>query len=405
MTTATAGSTAIIPSNGKSQPSALSQMAARFAVSETNLASTIKKMCIKGSATDDEFRAFIIVANQYGLNPLTREIHAFASNGTIVPIVGIDGWARIVNESKRFNGCTFTEVKDGDDLGITCTMFVKDRDHPVEVTEWLSECHRPTGPWKMKRRMLRHKAFMQAARIAFSIGGIYDEDEARDIIEQPAEDDQPTPAERRGAEVMSRLSGQGGEPPAQPEVFEGEEKTKQPDPPKEEAKSSNEAEPSKSESQIIADGIIKQIESCNSITELDMISNSIAKEKKRLIMLSDLARLRIAVKAKQKALSVPPKAAESTAGPSDEEMKQIARGELKDALMQSWEACANLLFDAAKFGQPGLDRETFNKSLNLSVVGVGKKGGEDKIGAETRLSWYDRMRAGEFPFAGYTVKK
>ena len=33
----------------------------------------------------------------------------------------------------------------------------------------------------MPRRMLRHKALIQGARIAFGFSGIYDEDEARDI--------------------------------------------------------------------------------------------------------------------------------------------------------------------------------------------------------------------------------
>jgi hypothetical protein len=34
----------------------------------------------------------------------------------------------------------------------------------------------------MERRMLRHKSYIQAARYAFGLSGIYDEDEGRDII-------------------------------------------------------------------------------------------------------------------------------------------------------------------------------------------------------------------------------
>ena len=52
----------------------------------------------------------------------------------------------------------------------------------MRVTEFYKECYRATDPWKqMPRRMLRHKALKEAARVAFGFSGITDEDEARDI--------------------------------------------------------------------------------------------------------------------------------------------------------------------------------------------------------------------------------
>ncbi len=63
-------------------------------------------------------------------------------------------------------------------------MYIKGREHPIRVPERYSECKRETDPWRtMPFRMLRHKAFMQAARVAFSLGGLFDEDEARDVID------------------------------------------------------------------------------------------------------------------------------------------------------------------------------------------------------------------------------
>jgi phage recombination protein Bet len=165
------------------QQTALAAMAQRYSVSQEGLIDVIKKTCIQGECSDAQFKAFVLVANQYQLNPMTREIHAFTDpRRGIVPIVGIDGWSAIVNRRPDFDGCEFAfEEKDGD-LGCTCTMHVKNRSHPISVTEWLSECKRNTPPWNtMKRRMLRHKAFMQAARIAFSLSGLFDEDEARDV--------------------------------------------------------------------------------------------------------------------------------------------------------------------------------------------------------------------------------
>ena len=120
------------------------------------------------------------------LVPFTREIHAFTSGDKgVVPIVGIDGWTKIVNTRGDFDGLEFDDVSDeqGGPVAVTCRMFVKGRSHPVAVTERFSECKRNSIPWQtMPWRMLRHKAYMQAARYAFGLAGIYDEDEARDIV-------------------------------------------------------------------------------------------------------------------------------------------------------------------------------------------------------------------------------
>jgi len=46
------------------------------------------------------------------------------------------------------------------------------------------ECVREVGPWKSHPyRMLRHKAMIQCARLAFGFVGIYDGDEAERIVE------------------------------------------------------------------------------------------------------------------------------------------------------------------------------------------------------------------------------
>jgi hypothetical protein len=61
-------------------------------------------------------------------------------------------------------------------------MWRRDRTHPIVVTEYFSETYRNTDPWnQMPRRMLRHKAFKECARLTFGFSGIVDEDEARDM--------------------------------------------------------------------------------------------------------------------------------------------------------------------------------------------------------------------------------
>jgi len=159
--------------------SALAVMASRFSVDATKLLDTLKSTVFKG-ATNEELLALVVVSNQYGLNPLTKEIYAFpAKGGGIVPVVSIDGWLRMMNDHAQFDGLDYEWQHDGDKL-IACTAVIhrKDRSKPVRVTEYLSECKRGTDPWKMEHRMLRHKATIQGARVAFGFSGITDEDEA-----------------------------------------------------------------------------------------------------------------------------------------------------------------------------------------------------------------------------------
>lgn len=160
-----------------------SKLAARLDIGDgVGLTETLKATAFKGaSVTDDQMTALMIVANQYGLNPWTKEIYAFPDKGGIVPVVGVDGWARIINGNPQFDGMDFEQ----DDEKCTCRIYRKDRTHPISITEYYSECRRDnTPPWKTyPKRMLRHKAMIQCARIAFGFGGIYDQDEAERIVE------------------------------------------------------------------------------------------------------------------------------------------------------------------------------------------------------------------------------
>lgn len=166
--------------------SALHAMANRVQVEPAKLLGALKATVFKG-ATDEELLALVVVANQYGLNPFLKEIYAFPKKGGgIVPMVPIDGWTKIVNRQEDYDGCRFEwelEAETSQPISCTCLMRVKNRSEATEVTEYFDECYRETDPWKkMPKRMLRHKAYMQAARLAFGLSGIVDEDEAADVI-------------------------------------------------------------------------------------------------------------------------------------------------------------------------------------------------------------------------------
>lgn len=163
-------------------------MASRLNVNQDDLNGIVLNtiMPSKMTPTREQLVTFLAMANEYGLNPMAKEIYAFpAKGGGIQPIVSIDGWLRIINSNPAFDGMEIefsqTTVKvGGKDVPefCKCKMYRKDHKQPTEVIEYMTECNRNTEPWKMKpRRMLQHKATIQAARYTFGISGIIDEDE------------------------------------------------------------------------------------------------------------------------------------------------------------------------------------------------------------------------------------
>jgi len=172
---------AVVKIEGK--PSLIATMAQRYGIDADKMMVTLKATAFRGDVSTEQMMALCIVANAYGLNPWTKEIYAFPDrNNGIVPVVGVDGWSRIINEHQQCDGIQFAEADDGS--WIECTIFRKDRAHPTTVREYLAEVKRDTGPWKSHpRRMLRHKSLIQCARIVFGFAGIYDPDEAERIVE------------------------------------------------------------------------------------------------------------------------------------------------------------------------------------------------------------------------------
>ena len=183
-----------------------SKLAAKLDMGDdgSDLIETLKATAFKGEVTNAQMTALMVVANQYGLNPWTKEIYAFPDkNNGIVPVVGVDGWARIINDNPQFDGMEFAQsdemvrmpgAKCDAPAWIECAMYRKDRTRPVVIREYLDEVYREpfkgnfgpvTGPWQTHpKRFLRHKAMIQCARMAFGYGGIYDQDEAERIVEK-----------------------------------------------------------------------------------------------------------------------------------------------------------------------------------------------------------------------------
>lgn len=191
-------------------PKFFMEMASTMGADPKELWVVLKATAFKGSKvngqvvppTDEQMYALMMVANSYGLNPFTKEIYAFPDkqNG-IVPVIGVDGWLRLANSNPMMDGYEIRSsgnVISIDKEAKPCpewmegVVYRKDRSHPVVVREYLDECYRPAfrgnsgpinGPWQSHtKRMLRHKALIQALRTAFGFAGVYEEDEAHRIL-------------------------------------------------------------------------------------------------------------------------------------------------------------------------------------------------------------------------------
>ncbi len=173
----------------------------------SNLVTTLKATAFRQRGnevvTDAQMEALLIVAEQYRLNPFTKELFAFSDKGAIVPVVSVDGWSRIINEHPQFDGLEFRYSENivtparGKPCPEWCevTLYRKDRSRPTVVREYLDEVYQAPrganggydGPWQTHtKRFLRHKTLIQGSRIAFGFAGIYDQDEAERIIEGKA---------------------------------------------------------------------------------------------------------------------------------------------------------------------------------------------------------------------------
>jgi len=192
------------------QKKLVAKIADRFGVDADKLLSTLKATAFKvksGEVTNEQMMALLVVADQYGLNPFTKEIYAFPDkqNG-IVPVVSVDGWNRIAQQHEAFDGeeIRYPDTSEFvwiDDDAKQCPPYMevivhrKDRKYPTVHREYLDECYRPRGkyadgnamppgPWQTHtKRMLEWKTRIQGRRIAFGFAGIYDEDEAQRIVD------------------------------------------------------------------------------------------------------------------------------------------------------------------------------------------------------------------------------
>lgn len=209
--------------------SLVGRMAAEYGVDKAKLYSTLANSIFAQGGKDrngsyqvktptpEEMMSLLIVADRFKLDPFTKQIFAFSSRGKVVPIVSVDGWLALLNRQSDYDGLTVEFSNDLVEIGGVklpefCRVSIhrKSLTRPVVISEYATEVFQPTEVWKKyPRRMMRHKAIIQCARIAFSISGIYDREEAENIVAGAGEDviDVPVSGSASDSSVSSASPG------------------------------------------------------------------------------------------------------------------------------------------------------------------------------------------------------
>ena len=132
------------------------------------------------------------ISNQYVLDPLKEETVLTQYQKGWQASISIDGWIKILHQHPALTGITFTqspEFQNLSDSWIECTIHRSDRVIPTTIREYLSEVQNESELWKkMPRRMLRHRALQQCARISLGLPLGKISDPSEEIHENTSQD-------------------------------------------------------------------------------------------------------------------------------------------------------------------------------------------------------------------------
>ncbi|MBY6104980.1 recombinase RecT [Ferrimonas balearica] len=196
----------------------VAEMSEAQGMTEADFYNEMRSSCLpaREQVSDQRLFTFLSIAKKYGLNPLMREIYYMpGQGGKWSAILGADGAYKLANSHPACNGITVkVDFEDGVAVSATATVHRKDWDNPVVVTEYMAECKRNTGPWKQyPLRMIKHKALMQAIRIAFGVNDAMDHDEwerHQDALSgrsgAPAEQQPQQPEQREERDITTTVN-------------------------------------------------------------------------------------------------------------------------------------------------------------------------------------------------------
>lgn len=158
-------------------PAAVPAPVARYDYDSAEVVQTIKQTVAKG-ATDAQLRMFLEVCRRTGLDPFLKEIWYVPEKGIIM--AGRDGYLRVANEHPMFDGME-TRVerdRDGRPVKATCSVWRKDRNHPITCEAYYSEYVKTSPVWRQyPSAMIGKVAEVLSLKRSFSINGVVTEEE------------------------------------------------------------------------------------------------------------------------------------------------------------------------------------------------------------------------------------
>ena len=152
----------------------VNQCAKQIGIDEDELQAWIEQQTVAYTSTHSpRILQLLRTAKEHQLDPMHEEVLLAQYGERWQIIISIDGWIKIINRHPAFTGISFnqsSEEKEGLPIWMECTITRSDRTMPITTREYLAEVRNDSDYWKkMPRRMLRHKAMQQCARIALGI--------------------------------------------------------------------------------------------------------------------------------------------------------------------------------------------------------------------------------------------
>lgn len=184
---------------------------------QAEMVKTLKETVCKG-ATDSQFRMFIEVCRSTGLNPFLREVWFVPSVGIMA---GRDGYLRVANDHPQFDGMETRVTRDEKNVPIKaiCTVWRKDRNHPITCEAYYSEYKKSGNVWSQyPSAMISKVSEVLALKRSFAINGVVTEEEIG--TGEPAQ--QRGSKEAAAAVAQAKIAGtmplRAPDPPSEPET-------------------------------------------------------------------------------------------------------------------------------------------------------------------------------------------
>jgi len=174
---------------------------------------------VAGDASSDEFKMFIYLAKNYGLDPFNKEIFFWKKDGKPTIMTSRDGYLKIADRHPQYDGLVSDVVRENDKfrrketginhqygtnrgqiVGSYALVYRKDRSYPVYIFAPFKEYQADSKIWEQyPSAMILKVAESMALKRAFSVSGLVSREEM--AVQQQSDynfDDIPQGKKKKG---------------------------------------------------------------------------------------------------------------------------------------------------------------------------------------------------------------